>query len=232
DALARDATRDLRVRPLAQHDHVVVPAGRDQRRAEAAREREHADEGEDDERDAERRREAGRGPAQQAPDVVDDRDLHATYLSASTTFRRADCHAGTAALTAAMSSAMATAISAISEVTASPGTNPPKSNSTRLNRSSAPPSPSASPSPAMASDSAMTSRSTAPSVKPSVLSTAISPKRSRADIAIVFAETIRIAKTTAMPIAFRKNPMFPYMPTKARLNAFSVCERVGDAEFS
>ena len=37
---------------------------------------------------------------------------------------------------------------------------------------------------------------------------------------------------TAMPMAFRKNPMFPYKPTNDRLNAFSVWERVGPAEFS
>src|SRR5690606_7051210 len=221
-----------RVRALAQQQHVGRTAGRAEPRASPARDPEHRDERDVAEGDAEPAHEPRRGPAEHVPDGVDDRDLHATDLSAWTTSRRGEWRAGPAVLTAATSSSLPTAVSATERVTTSPGTKRPRSNSAMLNSSSAPPSPRARPRPEMTSDSATTSHSTSPSVKPSVLSTATSAKRSRADIAIVLAATSRIANTTAVPIALRKKPMLPYIPTKARLNAFSVCERVGDAEFS
>src|SRR5690606_13862876 len=181
--LAADAAGDLRVRTLAQHEHVVVAAGGHERGTEPVREREHADEREHDEGDAERRRQRRRRPLDEAADVVDDGDLHATYLSASTTLSFEDCHAGTAPLATAISSAIPAAIATIDGVTLSPGTKPPMSKSARLKTRNAPPRPSTNPSVATTSASESTIRITSPSVKPSVFSTAMSEKRSRADIA-------------------------------------------------
>src|SRR6266480_3778168 len=67
-------------------------------------------------------------------------------------------------------------------------------------------------------------------VKPSVFRTATSRVRSRIDIAIVFAETSKVAKTTAKQILRMKALTLPIMATNSRPNAFSLSAFVGWGE--
>ena len=78
--------------------------------------------------------------------------------------------------------------------------------------------------------SSMTIPNSARSVKPMVLSTAISPVRSRALIIIAFAVTSRIANTTAMPMVPISRLTLPHMVAKLALNACSVPVLVGALE--
>src|SRR5689334_5801097 len=85
-----------------------------------------------------------------------------------------------------------------------------------------------------ASDSATASLTNSPStpcrVKPKVLSTATSRVRSRIDIAIVFAETSNVAKTTAEQMLRMKAFTLPIMATNSSPNAFSLSVFVGCGE--
>src|SRR5690606_10346820 len=130
--LTRNAAGDLRVRPLAQHEDVVGSPRGGHGGAEAVCQRKHAHERDDDQRDSDGRREGGGGAVQHAAHVVDQGNLHATYLSASTTRSRADWTAGTNPLTRPIRMAMMPATMAVGAVTARPGTKPPASNSIRL----------------------------------------------------------------------------------------------------
>ena len=78
----------------------------------------------------------------------------------------------------------------------------------------------------------MMSRKIEPSVKPSVLSTPISPVRSRTAVTIVFAAISRMVNTTARPMMRSANGTLPYMLTKLAPNACSLSVSVAASEFS
>ena len=68
--------------------------------------------------------------------------------------------------------------------------------------------------------------------KPRVRRTAISVTRSRAAIAIVFAEMRRMTRTIAVEMPMTTALTFPSIETKPFWNSFSVSVFVGDEEFS
>ena len=107
DRLAVEPARHLGVGALPEHEHVPVGAGAGERRGEAVGEREHADEHRDHEPDAERGERGGHRALAHAPQVVGERDLHSTFLSAATTGSRAARTAGTMPLASISSSAIA-----------------------------------------------------------------------------------------------------------------------------
>ena len=76
----------------------------------------------------------------------------------------------------------------------------------------------------------MTSANSRRSEKPTVLSTAISPVRSRALIIIALAVTRRIANTTARPIVLIRKLTFPHIVAKLAWNSRSVPVLVGALE--
>ena len=82
------------------------------------------------------------------------------------------------------------------------------------------------PSRATSTDSAMTSPSTAQSGKPTVLSTASSPVRSRTAMAIVFPVTRSRVKKTTAPMDRIRNSMLPICFAKDVAISFSVCALV------
>src|SRR5207253_11271068 len=67
-------------------------------------------------------------------------------------------------------------------------------------------------------------------VKPRVLSTATSRVRSRMDMAIVFAETSKIAKTTAIQMLRMNALTFTIIATNSSPKAFSLSDYVGCGE--
>ena len=70
-----------------------------------------------------------------------------------------------------------------------------------------------------ATDSRRTSRITRFEVKPTALSSPISPTRSRTDCAIVFPATSRMVKNTAPRIEVTMSPMLPIWLAKPAANA-------------
>ena len=68
------------------------------------------------------------------------------------------------------------------------------------------------------------------SEKPTVLSTAISPVRSRALIIMAFAVTSKIANTTARPIVLIRKLTLPHIVAKLAWNSRSVPVLVGELE--
>ena len=82
------------------------------------------------------------------------------------------------------------------------------------------------------SDSAITRTSTTRSPKPTVLSTASSPVRSRTEMAMVLPVTSSSVKNTTMPMARIRNSMFPICFTNEAMKAASVWVRVSQAEFA
>ncbi len=68
-------------------------------------------------------------------------------------------------------------------------------------------------------------------MNPKVLSTATSRVRSLIDIAIVLAETSKVANTTAKQMLRIKAFTLPIMATNSRPNAFSLSALVGWGEF-
>ena len=84
----------------------------------------------------------------------------------------------------------------------------------------------------MRTDSATTSPITCALVKPSVLRTPISFRRSRTAMLMVFATTSRMVKVTARPMPLRRRVRLPAMATKLAAKAFSVSVWVWASEFS
>src|SRR5437764_1346406 len=219
------------VGPAPQHQQVPVRPGAHQGRAEAVRERQHADEHGDHERDAERREGGRHGTLQHTADVVDERDLHSTCRSACTTGRRAARSAGTSPLASIKSSAITPPSASVAPLTSKPGRNPAPVKLVARYSSFAPPRPRTAPASVITPASSITSPNSRPSEKPIVLRTATSPVRSRALIIIALAVTSRIANTTAMPIVFISRLTLPHMVAKLALNACSVPVLVAALEF-
>jgi hypothetical protein len=84
---------------------------------------------------------------------------------------------------------------------------------------------------AMSPASSITIPKSCRSAKPMVLSTAISPVRSRALIIMALAVTRRIANTTARPMVPISRLTLPHIVAKLALNACSVPVLVGELEF-
>ena len=99
--------------------------------------------------------------------------------------------------------------------------------STRL-----PPIPSAPPSAPRKTASATISPITRPLEKPSVLSTAISVRRSRTAMLIVFAVTSRIVKLTARAMLLSRKARLPAIAMKPAAKACSVSVSVCASVFS
>jgi hypothetical protein len=94
------------------------------------------------------------------------------------------------------------------------------------------PRPSPPPNTAMSTASPMMSPSTSRLGKPRVLRTAISVRRSRMAMLIVFAVTSRIVNATATPIPFKSSARLPIMARKPARNAASVSVLVWRSLFS
>jgi hypothetical protein len=85
---------------------------------------------------------------------------------------------------------------------------------------------------AVSSDSANTRKTTAPSPKPSALSTPCSEVRSATARAMVFPVTRTSVKKTTPPTTRTSNCTSPICFTNDRAKAFSVCVRVSQVEFA
>src|SRR3954447_4009714 len=91
---------------------------------EAVREREHGDEDRHHQADAERGERGRDRPGEHAAEVVAERDLHSTFLSAVTTGSRAARAAGTMPLASISTSAIPPPSASVDQVTSNPGRNP------------------------------------------------------------------------------------------------------------
>ena len=112
--------------------------------------------------------------------------------------------------------------------------NPPMAGTLVITRMMTTLSPSPMPPPRapMVSASARISPITCRLVKPSVFRTAISVRRSRTAMLIVFAVTRRIVKITARPMLLRSRARFPIMARKSARKAASVSLLVSASLFS
>src|SRR2546423_192511 len=205
--VAAQATRQLGIRALAQHNDVLTRTGLGKRCAEAVCQREHTDEHRDDQADTEGGERRGEGPLYHAADVVDDRD-HSTCRSACTTGSRAARSAGI------RPSATSPPMMSVVVVTLNPGRKPAPLKLMAGYSSLAPPRPSAAPVKAITPASTMVSANNNRSEKPIVFKTAISGVRSRALIIMALAVTSRIANTTARPIVLIRKLTFPHIVAK------------------
>src|SRR5213592_3033738 len=227
--VASQSARQLRIGAFAQHHDVAVRTRFGQCRAKAVREREHADEHRDHEADAEGRERRRHRPLHDAADVVDDGN-HSTCRSAWTTGSRAARSAGTRPLASIKPTATSTPRITVLVVTVNPGRKPAPLKLIAGYSSFAPPSPRAAPVSASAPASTITNANSSRSENPTVLSTAISPVRSRALIIMAFAVTSRIANTTARPIVLIRKLTFPHIVAKLAWNSRSVPVLVGALE--
>src|SRR6266550_7371212 len=200
-----------------------------ERSAEAVGEREHADEHRDDQTDAEGRERRGDGPLHDAADVVGDGD-HSTFRRAWTIGSRAARTAGTSPLASIRPRATSAPMIRVLVATLKPGRKPAPLKWMAGYKSVAPPRPMAAPVSASAPASTITSPNSSRSEKPTVLSTAISPVRSRALIIMAFAVTSKIAKTTASPIVLIRKLTLPHIVAKVAWNSRSVPVLVGELE--
>src|SRR2546429_3202097 len=217
--------------PGPADQHVSIRPGSPERRAEAVRERQHADEHGGHERDAERRQCGRHRTLQHAADVVDDRNLHSTCRSACRRGGRPARPGGTSPPASINSSAIPPPSTSVPPLTSKPGRKPAPLKLVARYSSFAPPRPSTAPTSVITPASTITNPNSRRSEKPIVLSTATSPVRSRALIIMALAVTSRIANTTAMPIVFISKLTLPHMVAKLALNACSVPVLVAALEF-